>query len=642
MTTHRLSPLAISAALACLMTASLAHAACPTTVNTVSLTSTSAAPLTHVAINNAIANASSTATTVINLAGTFNISGQINIPVGKNCVTLQSPSATSLATLKWTAPSSNTTDFMIYGQGNHDLKLNNLILDGRDVTLVAATDGTANSTVNNVKFLNSKTTNINLSGANYILRLLPYSNTVGAKNWTVTNSSFSVTAGQDAPYLNTAILAYLADTVAITGNTFTNVDEGVHIQGLRNANISSNTGTGLLRSAIELQEGLAMTPAISFYNSNITLDKNSFTSWRAGQVDGVLGISVASGNTVSVTNNTIIYQGKDLASCQATAIPAASYERWGMEFTAVNATAKGNTFCGFDYGIRIGYLGDSNFTSGIDKTTIDGNTIANMYISGVEMFPGDTRAFGEFGQKYYLDASNNRIYTETPAQAKARWASNFESITRQLVVNNNTFSNTRMTSFTGGDFWYNNSPVAGQSYTRVPENMSSHLASLSVSNNKISRAYGFFTTDITPTTNTPYNDRKFIALAIPAIRKATALGVTYNTISLTNSPSTPNGAFNYKGVQANPMLSSDDGKNYDTSKNFNGSIISFNNISASPNPYGAGLSTFDQYEDTWLGIKVTYNTLSTLAKGIETYSNWVRSGVTGNTCTNVLVPGPGC
>ncbi|RZL02688.1 MAG: hypothetical protein EOP36_08120 [Rubrivivax sp.] len=642
-----LTPIALSAMLACLSLEASAQSTCPTSVTTIDLTSTASKPLTQVDINNKIKSA--TGKTVINLRGTFKISAEISIPVGINCLTLQTPALVTPAVLQWDA-ASPSTDVMIFAKGNHDIALRNIFLNGRNVMLMASPGGAANFTLDWVRFVNPTAGKLASDGHNAILRLVPSIGETSTKGWTITNSIFSTTPGLDAPYMNTAIMGYYADGVNISNNTFTNVDEGIHFQGLRNATLNTNKGTGLRRSAIEIQEGFSADYTTTIYKNNtLTLSGNSFTNWRQSSPnvvnDVVLGFSLANATGLTVTNNKLLYLGSDLASCQSTATTAAPIERWGMEFTAINSKATGNTICGFDWGIRMGFLGSASTYTGTDTTLIDNNTLANLYFSGIDMF-------GVGGPNDATDPATGTFYfTETPAQAKARWASILETPTRILTITNNTISNARIAAINDGGTFVGDGSIptkmpdgSMQNFPRLPDSAMSHLAGLTIQGNKISRAHGFFPTDVTPTA-APWNDQRFTGLIVPAIRNAAQLKVNTNTISLSASPAAPNGIgpFVFKGIAANMMFSVDNGQFYDLAKTFNGSVLSGNIISASPNAYGTGLTTYDIGLNSWQGISVTANKLTLLAKGIESQAGtWARPGVTGNTCTNVLVPGAGC
>jgi hypothetical protein len=644
MNSRILTPIALSAMLACLSMQASAQSTCPTKVTTIDLTSPSSKFLTQDDINKKIAAA--TGTTVINLRGTFNISSAINIPVGINCLTLQTPALVTPAKLQWTGLSSST-DLMLFAQGNHDIALRNMFLNGRNAMLVASQGGLANFTLDWIRFVNPTAGKLASDGHNYILRLVPSANETSTKGWTITNSIFSTMPGLDAPYMNTAIMGYYADTVNISNNTFTNIDEGIHFQGLRNATLNGNTGTGLRRSAMEIQEGFAANGTTIYKTSSVTVSGNSFTNWRRSSPnvvnDEVLGFSLANGTGFTVTNNKLLYLGTDLASCQKTAITADSIRRWGMEFTGINNKATGNTICGFDWGIRMGFLGSATTYTGTDTTLIDNNTLANLYLTGIDMF-----FLG--GPNSAIDANGKPYFTETPAQAKARWAGILETPTRILTITNNTITNARITAVNDGGVFMGSSdfptlmPDGSMQYIqRLPDSAMSHLAGLTIQNNKISRAYSFFPTDITPTAD-GYNDQRFTGLIVPAIRNATQLHVNDNVITLTAPPAPTNGVFRFNGITPNMMYSVDNGQFYDLAKTFNGSEFLRNAISASsPNAYGTGLSTFVGNLDSWQGINIKSNTLSWLAKGIDSPPGAVHTGVTGNTCTNhVTVPGEGC
>lgn len=408
--------------------------------------------------------------------------------------------------------------------------------------------------------------------------------------------------------------------------------------------LANTTGTSLLRGAIELQEGYAMSPSVAFDNTAITIDKNSFVSWRNSQVDWVLGISIASGSGVTVTNNTLITNRSTLAGCNATPVTATPWEKWGMEFTAVNSSAKTNTFCGFDYSIGVGHFGSRKFTSGTDVINLDDNTLANMYVSGIEMFPGDTAAYGPYGQRYD-DAM--KTFVETPAAAKARWAANFEAIDRQLLVNNK-FTNTRITAFNGGFTWLNGSPVpvngVWQNYSHIPDNFTSHVKKLTMTSNVVDRAYGFFPTDIAATV-IYWNDKRFIGMAIPAIVTATNLGVSSNTVNLSNAPAAGTD-FMYRGMEVSPLISGDDGKNYDPSKTLLNSKVWLNTVTAATKQFGSTVYLNDASaapgSDPRQGPQIQGNLFKNTLVGVDTQSTLVRSSFSGNTCTTVAKLGPGC
>jgi hypothetical protein len=623
------SVLVTAPAILCLSQPALALQSCPTTVKTVPLTSTVAVPLTHTAINTAINNASSSVTTELSLSGTFNVGDRITVPIGKNCITLKS--ASTPATLKWAAPASSKQP-LLFALGNYGITLKNLVIEGRDVALAPANNGDAYSTIDGVTFNNPTSSDTTVLS---VIRLFAAPGGVTGKGWKISNNKFVLTVGN-----GTGIMGYLGDGVTITGNTFTNVDEAVHFQGISNAVISNNTGTGLVRSAFELQEGYAMNPPVAFKNTTITIDRNTFTKWRSGPIDVTLGISIAGGSGVTVSNNTLITNGSSLTECQNKPLQPVAWERWGIEFTAVNSSASGNTLCGFDWGIRIGYFGTKNFTSGTDLTTISNNTLANMYLAGIDLFPGDTSGFGGYGQ--LTDNSGNVV--ETPLAAKSRLAGHTEAINRQLKITGNIFNNNRIVAVANGKLFLNQSPVLinnqWTTVSRVPDTLASHLSYLEISKNTINRTYGFFATDTTATA-AYYNDQRFIGLAIPAIRTAKNLGVYYNNINLSNAPAA-GALFLFRGMEINPLISEDDGKNYDPAKNFIKSGILLNKVTAGTNQFGSGFYTNDLQENTWQGLALQGNTLNNLAIGIHVERNWPRPDVVGNTCTAVAIPGPGC
>jgi hypothetical protein len=655
MKSRNLTPIALSAMLACLSLQASAQSTCPTTVTTINLTSTASTPLTEVAINNKIKEA--TGTTTINLRGTFIISAPITIPAGIHCVTLQTSWLATPAVLQWNK-SSSSTDPMITTAGNHDIALRNIYLNGRNIILTASQDGTANFVLDWVRFVNPQSGKLVADGGNYFLRIVPFAEGTPVKGVTITNSTFSTTPGLDGPYFSTAIMGYFADAVTISNNTFKDVDEGIHFQGLRSATLSKNTGTGLRRSAIEIQEGFNKRDQVIYPNYGVTVSNNTFTTWRPYAADTpdwvkkvVLGFSLADGSGFTVTNNILLYLGDTLANCQKTAVTAANYERWGMEFTGINNKASDNTICGFDWGFRIGFLGSKSTYTGTNTTVINHNVLANLYLTGIEMF-------GVGGPLYATDPVTNDFlyYTETPAQAKARWATILETQTRNLQITNNTISNARIAGFAdggvfvGGGEFRDGSPYLTKlpdgsmtKYPRLPDSAASHLAGLTIQGNKITRAYGFFPTDITKTA-TGYNDQRFTGLIVPAIRNATQLHVNDNNITLSSPPAPLTGVFRFTGITPNMMYSVDNGPFYDLAKTFNGSEFLINVISASsPNAYGTGLSTYVGNLDSWQGINIRGSKLSWLAKGVDSPPGAVHTGVTGNFCTdNVTVPGEGC
>jgi hypothetical protein len=617
-----LSSLAAASALLCLSQSALALATCPTSIKAVPLLSTATAPLTHAAINDAIQNAGSTVTTEITLSGTFNIGGQITIPVGKNCITLKS--VTTPATLKWTGP-SGSKEVLLFGLGNYGITLKNLIIEGRDVALAPASNGDAYSTIDGVTFKNPTPSDTAILD---VIRLFGAPGGGIGRGWKVTNSKFDLDVGR-----GTAIMGYLADGVTITGNTFTNVDEAIHFQGISNAVIQNNRGTGILRSAVELQPSYATNPTSALKNSTILIDSNTFTDWRTSNVDIVLGISTPGGSGVTVSNNKLIIKGSTLPDCEKATFPTS--RGYGIELDAVNSSITNNTLCGFGSGIMVGYFSSRDFTSGIDTTTISKNTISNMSFIGIDMFPGD-QAYAQLS-----DSSGNII--ETPLAAKARLAALTERIDRRLRITGNTFTNNRFNAIGNGFLLFGYKVLINGSlvdFPAVPDSLVSHLSSLEISNNTISRKFGFFASDTT-LTSTPYYDQRFTGMVIPAILKSANLWVYSNKVGLINSPAA-GVVFYFYGMEINPLIFGGDNKNYDTSKTFINSAFFYNTITSDANQFGSGIYTNDALENTWQGLQLTSNTLTNLSVGMDVRRSWPRSGVSGNTCTKVAIPGPGC
>jgi hypothetical protein len=653
----KLSTLALIA-LTGLAPAAMAQSNCSSTVTTVDLDATTKS-LTGVDIQNAIDAASGT--TRIRLNGSFKVPGTLSFK-NKSCISLEGLKGAATSTLVWAGPASLLGADLITSGATHDVTVRNLTLQGRGISLVGDVTGVANHRIEGLRIVRpTGSDSPDKPGPVYIVRLLPPSAIV-TKGWTFINNVISTEWGVN-PLGNTGVMGYNADNVTLSGNRFVNIDTAVHFQGISNATISRNTGTGIGRSALELQDGYSdysATAKLVLANKNVRITDNVYTDWH-GNPKEVLGFSLANGSNYYVANNVLLFKGSTLDQCAKTPLPGGN--RWGVELTLSQSRVYNNTVCGFDWGFRSAYFGVTNPSAlvGPDTLLIDSNKFYNLNLSAFEMF-------AQVGPETW----------ETAAEALARWTQAFEANDRRVHLLNNVVQNARIVAFAGGggfmdcadkdkvkvvengnDVWYCQSVAKTgevRRYKRLSFNLFSHLQELRIEGNQIQRQYGFFAEDVVPSANTGYNDNHFTAIAVPPLRsssgkRATALlSVRNNTLSLENTTSaalTPVVAgakrFAYTGIDASFVYSPEaPGLSY-PQKSFTGAVISGNKVSASPVQVGQGMFTFDFDANSWANIQVSGNTLSNLEVGFGYWRNdWVRTGISNNVCTNVKTPGFGC
>lgn len=655
--TLKLSGLAFIA-LTGLVPAAMAQSTCSTTVKTVDLDATTKA-LTGVDIQKAIDAASGT--TRIRLNGSFKVPATLSFK-NKSCISLEGLKGAATSTLVWAGPPELLGADLISSEATHDVSVRNLTLQGRGMYLVGDTTGVANHRIEGLRIVRpTGSDQPYVPGTVYIIRLLSPGPTIVTKGWTVINNVISTEWGVN-PLGNTGIMGYKTDNVTMTGNRFVNIDTAMHFQGISNATIARNTGTGIGRSALELQDGwtdYSATAKIVLANKNVRITDNVFTDWH-GNPKEVLGFSLANGSNYYVANNLLLFKGSTVDQCAKTPLPSGN--RWGVELTLSQSRVYNNTVCGFDWGFRSAYFGVANPSAlvGPDTLLIDSNKFYNLNLSAFEMFQ-------QVGPETW----------ETGAEALARLTQAFEATDRRVHLLNNVVQNARIVGFAGGggflgcadkdkvkvtengnEVWYCQSvSKIGEvrRYLRLSYNLFSHLQELRIEGNQIQRQYGFFAEDVMPT-DASYNDNRFTAIAVPALRsssgkRATALlSVRNNTLTLESTTSaalTPvvTGAkrFDYTGINASYVYSPEaTGLSY-PQKSFTGAVISGNKVSASPVQVGQGMFTFDFDANSWANIQVSGNTLSNLEVGFAYWRNdWVRTGVSNNVCTNVKTPGFGC
>ncbi len=646
-------------ALTGLAPAAMAQSTCSSTVTTVDLDATTKA-LTGVDIQKAIDAASGT--TRIRLNGSFKVPATLSFK-NKSCVSLEGLKGAATSTLVWAGPPELLGGEMINSDATHDVSVRNLTLQGRGMSLTGDTTGVANHRIEGLRIVRPLGSDSpNKPGTVYIVRFLSPGPTTITKGWTFINNVISTEWGVN-PLGNTGVMGYKADKVTLTGNRFVNIDTAVHFQGISNATIARNTGTGIGRSALELQDGYtdySETAKLVHVNKNVRITDNVFTDWH-GHPKEVLGFSLANGSNYYVANNVLLFKGSTLDQCAKTPLPGGN--RWGVELTLSQSRVYNNTVCGFDWGFRSAFFGVVNPSAlvGPDTLLIDSNKFYNLNLSAFEMFQ-------QVGPETW----------ETGAEALARLTQAFEATDRRVHLLNNVVQNARIVGFAGGGGFLgcaekdqvkvteNGKEVSYcqsvsktgevRRYLRLSYNLFSHLQELRIEGNQIQRQYGFFAEDVVPTVNTSYNDNRFTAIAVPPLRsssgkRATALlNVRNNTLSLENTTSaavTPAAAgakrFAYTGIDASYVYSPEaTGVSY-PQKSFTGAVISGNKVSSNPVQVGQGTFTFDFDANSWANIQVSGNTLSNLEAGFAYWRNdWVRTGVSNNVCTNVKTPGFGC
>jgi hypothetical protein len=521
-----------------------ALAACPTGT-TLSLASTATSPRTDVDIQSKI---NSITSGVVNLTGNFNIAKTV---VLKSCVSLQTPTINSPAVLTWTGGNGQ----MLLGEGQNDLSLSRLKLVGRGLSM-----GGNNVKVDQLAIVDPTRADPVNEPDLYVFKM------IGGSNWTVTKNTFSINASRtDLAALNsTAIIGWGVDKATVTGNTFTRIKAGIHYQVLTNSNVSSNTGTDLTWAGIEIQGSANDT-----YKNAVTY--NNFYNWLTNSFS--MGLSLAGGAGYDARYNLVVRKGYSRSAC-ASAKPAGTNEwgTWGMEFTGVNSTAYGNTFCGFDAGIIVGINAQGTFT-GTDVSTVSNNTLIN---------------------------SNTGILTS--------YALTGTGISKQVVISGNSITDARNAAI-ADQVWWNES-------SHYQLGSAGMLDKLTIANNVIVRNAS--TTDA---------GLSYTAITAHPVKTASAVSITGNTISLAGTPAT---GFGYRGIFLDAYR--DDQGVVVGQGSFAGSQVTGNAVS-SAKQYGVGISTGTPVIGAGVAFKT--NKFSWLQQAINTdLSQAIVSGNTCSNVAN--------
>jgi hypothetical protein len=286
------------------------------------------------------------------------------------------------------------------GAGNFDLwKLNNaasanmkfdgLTFDGGRLNLTGTTgtSGSAdNITVANCTFQNqtvASSTAIN-TGALWA---------VGLKNSNVINNQFtSVGTGVGG------ITMYEPNNVNIRYNRFTNCYQGIRftfenvgtsIAG-NNLDVSFNSGTGLVRMALELWSSVGSNVPPTLVTNNMTVTNNWFTAWNTGTIDlaqNIIAYSIVAGGTGTKINNNYAQDGPSAVG------------NIGIEITAQNTAVGSNYIDGWKTGAIVYYNGPTltnnnivNFNTQIGlyaaHSVVAGTPPNGVAISGTTNNPG--------------------------------------------------------------------------------------------------------------------------------------------------------------------------------------------------------------------------------------------------------------
>lgn len=504
-----------------------ALAACPTGT-TLSLASTGTSPRTDVDIQ---AKINSISSGVVNLSGNFNIAKTVTM---KSCVSLQTPSGTTPAVLNWTGGNG----VMVLGDSQNDFTVSRLKLVGRGLAM-----GGNNIKIDQLTVVDPTRADAVNEPDLYILKM------IGGTNWTVTNNTFSISASRTdlAALSSTAIIGWGVDKATVTGNTFTRINAGIHYQILTNSNISGNTGTDLRWAGIEIQG----TADDTFKN---TITYNNFYNWVSDAF--AMGLSLAGGAGYDTRYNLVVRKGYSRSAC-ASAKPASTNEwgPWGMEFTGVNSTAYGNTFCGFDSGIVVGINAQGSFT-GTDVSTISNNTLIN---TNVGVMTG--------------------------------YAVGNATVKKQVVITGNSITDARNAAITD-QTWWNDSP-------HYQVGSAGMLDKLTIANNTIVRNASAADAGLT-----------YTGISAHPVKVASSVSITGNKVSLAGTPAT---GFGYRGIFLDAYR--DDQGVVVGQGSFSGSQVTGNTVSSAVQR-GVGISTGTPIIGTGVAFKT--NKFTSLQQAIDT------------------------
>ena len=292
-TVRPLSPAAFCAAIL-LLPASSSVAA---TLNVTSYGATGNGSTDDTAAINSAITASASGDTLLFPAGTYKITSGITFKSGRN-YTGQGNAILNQATANKFCVSTE------YDNGSNVL-ITGLTFQNGGVSF----SGSGNVPANNIDIKGC--TFLNITNPTY-----PYNEAIyipiGASNCDFVGNTFNNIMGDNG------IISWNTQSCTITDNFFNGVNEGAHLNGSSNANvtIARNTGINMHRMGIELQG--------SGYQ-NLLVEDNHFSHWVSPYYDS-FGLSIVQGNqgTNSVTNQYNTLLGCPLPPPDALAMPLKS------------------------------------------------------------------------------------------------------------------------------------------------------------------------------------------------------------------------------------------------------------------------------------------------------------------------------
>lgn len=215
--------------------------------------------------------------------------------------------------------------------------------------------------------------------------------------------------------VNGGITGFDIANVLITGNSFSNVWQGVSVHNdhipTTSIAVTGNTMDKLTRMGIEI---------MGLHGRNVSVENNRLTNWNYQNLTptvDLIGLSIVSGDSASIKNNTLICG----AGCART--PVASHfpdnrdcdesvlvgqtptwmnqKGWGLEIAGIGSTAvSGNTVQGFAVGVVIG--------TPTETISVNNNAIYNA-VHGIDKAEGPTTVTSKIENNYIDNARSTGV-----------------------------------------------------------------------------------------------------------------------------------------------------------------------------------------------------------------------------------------
>lgn len=334
---------------------------------------------------------------------------------GQNAAILMSPSAMG-------HPPIAKTEYM----QSDNVTITGLIFDGNNAAsgLQINVDGLSNVPANNVQLTFNIFRNTTPS---------PMGNWEGAL-WVSGGLTNSAVSNNQIANCGSGITILNPNNVVVADNSFDTIHNGNAIsvmlypapfsygQGLQ---ILRNTGQHLGRMAIEVWPAGGVIPTIS----GVVIADNAFSDWDSGFEPYPFGISVVTGQGISISRNKLIN----------------GIGGWGIELAAPLSTVSENTIQGFDVGVALNDTHDSQIT---------GNLLTQMTSYGILLANGPgSRNNLSISNNIIANAKRGGIFVNTPDWGGSTVSGN--RITRSA----GNYTDDYVGSFTGVSVWPPNAPV---------------------------------------------------------------------------------------------------------------------------------------------------------------------------------------